>query len=94
MANVEGTPTSQGEETLKYWVNGEEEVQTYEKGPDRKRFTLSVREILESAGFTPAEDYQLSRNSDNRTFGSLDEEVPIEFGEHFTATHKADTPVS
>ncbi len=87
-------PQSQFEESVKYYVNGEEEVHEYDKGPDREEFSLSVREILAEAGFTPVEDYELTRDSDNHEFESLDERVPIKFGERFTATYKGDTPVS
>ena len=87
-------PQPQFEENVKYYVNGEEEVHEYNKGPDRKQFSLSVREILTEAGFTPVEHYELTRDSDNHKFESLDEHVPIEFGEKLTATYKGDTPVS
>ena len=89
--DLEAAPRSQFEESVKYYVNGEEEVHEYDKGPDREEFTLSVREILTSAGFTPVEDYELTRDSENHKFESLDDEVPVKFGESFTATHKADT---
>ncbi len=81
-------------EVIKYFVNDEEVTHTFEKPPERKRFMLSVRDILESAGFTPVEEYELTRDSDPRPFESLDEEVPIENGERFTATFKGATPVS
>lgn len=87
-------PQPKFEESVKYYVNGEEEVHEYNKGPDRKQPALSVREILVEAGFTPVEQYELTRDSDGRKFESLDELVPIEFGEKFTATYKGDTPVS
>lgn len=83
-----------GEEVIKYFVNGEEVTHAYEKPPDRERFTLTVSEILASAGFTPIEEYELTRDSDQRTFESPDEPVPVEFGEKFTATFKGATPVS
>ena len=92
--DVEAAPTSQFEESLKYYVNGEEIVHEYNKGSDREELKLSVREILTSAGFTPVEDYELTRDSDNQKFESLDAKVAVKFGERFTATHKGDTPVS
>lgn len=91
---IEAASTSQFEESVKFYVNGEEVVHEYNKGSDREKLTLSVREILASAGFTPVEDYELTRDSDNHKFDSLDVKVPVKFGEKFTATHKGDTPVS
>ena len=73
-----------GEEVIKYFVNGEEVTHAYQKPPDRERFTLTVHEILASAGFTPVEEYELTR----------DGAQPIEFGERFTATFTGPTPVS
>ena len=83
-----------GTEEIKYFVNGEEVVHAYEKPPDREVFKLTVREILTSAGFTPPEEYELTSDADNHHYTSLDEEVPVDFGERFTATHKGVTPVS
>ena len=85
---------SNEEESVKYFVNGEEVVRHYQKSSDRKVFTLTVREILNSAGFTPEEDYELTRDADNHTFESLDDEVPVENGDHFTALFKGVAPVS
>lgn len=82
------------DEVVKYFVNGEQVEHTFEKPPERKHFELKVREILESAGFSPAEDYQLTRDADGNTYETLDEEIPIENGERFTATFKGQTPVS
>lgn len=79
---------------IKYFVNDEEVTHTFEKPPERKGFTLTVRDILESAGFTPVEEFELTRDSDHHLYDSLDEEVPIENGERFTATFKGSTPVS
>ena len=81
-------------EVIKYFVNEEQVEHAFEKDPERKRFLLKVREILESAGFTPAEDWELTRDAGNHTYQSLDEEVPVENGEKFTATFKAPTPAS
>ena len=83
-----------GEEVIKYFVNGEEVTHAYQKPPDRERFTLTVHEILASAGFTPVEEYELTRDGAQHSFESLDEAVPIEFGERFTATFTGPTPVS
>ena len=81
-------------EVVKYFVNDEEVTHTFDKPPERKKFTLSVGEILASAGFAPAEEYELTRDSDHHLFDSLDEEVPVENGDRFTATFKGATPVS
>ena len=82
------------DEEIKFFVNGEDVVHTYRKPPDREEFTLSVREILTLADFAPPENYELTRDADNHTFASLDDRVPVKFGERFTATYKGDTPVS
>jgi hypothetical protein len=55
---------------------------------------LTVRAILENAGFEPAEDYTLARDNGNHAFTDLDEQVPIHEGESFTATFTGDTPTS
>ena len=83
-----------GEEVIKYFVNGEEVTHPYQKPPDRERFTLTVRELLASAGFTPVEEYELTRDGAQHPFESSDEAVPVEFGERFTATFKGPTPFS
>ena len=84
----------QPHEVIKFFVNEEEVEYEFEKPPERERFTLKVREILESAGFTPADEWELTRDRDNFTFDSLDEDVPLEQGEQFTATFKGPTPAS
>ncbi len=81
-------------EVVKYFVNDEEVTHTFDKPPERKRFTLSVSEILASAGFTPVEEFELTRDSDHHTYDSIDEEIPVENGDRFTATFKGPTPVS
>ena len=91
--NAEARRQTGGEE-IKYFVNGEEVVHAYEKPPDREVFKLTVREILTSAGFAPPEEYELTSDADNHLYTSLDEEVPVDFGERFTATHTGVTPVS
>ena len=91
---LEVNPQSDNDEEIKFFVNGEEEVVSFQKTPDRKVLTLSVSEILTRAGFTPAEEYELTRDSDNHTYGSQDDEVPIEHGDRFTAKHKGPTPAS
>ena len=86
-------PSHQEDEEIKYFVNGEEVVYSYQKPPDRKVFKLTVNEILKSAGFNPVE-YELTRDADNHKYTSGDDEIAVEFGERFTATHKGDTPAS
>lgn len=54
---------------------------------------LTGREILERAGFTPAEDYRLTRDPSGTEI-HLDDEVPIREGESFTATYRGITPTS
>ena len=81
-------------EVIKYFVNGVEIEHEFEKPPERKPFSLTVREILESAEFTPVGEWQLTRDEDNHTFESPDEDVTLENGEQFTATFKGVTPVS
>lgn len=73
-------------ETTNYFVNGETEW-TQEK-------KLTVQQILENAGFTPASDYTLTRDNGHHDFTDLDEEVPIHKDERFTATFNGPTPTS
>jgi len=54
---------------------------------------LMGREILERAGFTPAEDYRLTRDPSGKEI-HLDDEVPMREGESFTATYRGITPTS
>ena len=95
MSEIQRSLANTGQvEVIKYFVNGEQVEHTFDKPPERKRFELQVREILESAGFKPAEEYELTRDADSQTFETLDEKVVIENGEMFTATFKGSTPVS
>ena len=80
-----GDRNAQGQ-TITYLVNGESQITNTRK--------LTVRQILENAGFTPAESYELTRNNGDHTFKSLDEEVPLHNGEKFTAKFHGPTPVS
>ena len=82
------------EESVKFFVNGEEVVYFFQKSDDRKVLKLTVREILSTAGFTPVEKFELKRDGENDPYTSLDEEVPVENGDHFTALYKGDTPAS
>lgn len=70
---------------IHYIVNGEPQETTERK--------LSGRQILENAGFSPAEEYRLTRNDGGKEIG-LDDEEPIHEREAFTATFKGITPVS
>ena len=85
---------SDSTEELKFFVNEEEVVYEYRKSPDRRGYVLTVEQILTSAGFVPVEGFDLTRDSDGKTFDSPQDEVAVEFGEHFTARYKDPTPVS
>ena len=74
-----------GKET-EYFVNGESQKTSEHK--------LAVKTILSNAGFTPPEEYELSRDKDGHEFGSQEELVPIHKGERFTATFTGPTPTS
>lgn len=54
---------------------------------------LSGRQILERAGFTPADEYKLTRDPSGTEIG-LEETVPIHEDEAFTATFRGPTPTS
>lgn len=69
-----------------YFVNGESQTTDERK--------LTVRQILENAGFTPVEDYELIRDNGHHKFTDYGQEVPIHTGERFTAKFIGTTPVS
>jgi hypothetical protein len=70
-----------------YYVNDEPET-THEHA-------LTVRAILTSAGFTPAEEYVLSSIKPPKEYrNDYDELVDIHEGEHFNAQFKGPTPTS
>jgi hypothetical protein len=70
-----------------YFVNGEPEPITQEQ--------LSVKQILEGAGFTPATDYTLKSETRGEDFGSQYEKiVEVHENERFQATFKGPTPTS
>lgn len=73
-------------ETTTYYVNSEAQTTSAQK--------LTVRAVLEDAGFKPAENYDLTRDEGHHTFTNYDEEIPIHHDERFTATYKGVTPVS
>jgi hypothetical protein len=70
-----------------YFVNGERET-THEH-------ELTVRGILEGAGFTPATDYTLKSERPPEDFDShYDKLVKIHEDQRFQALHKGPTPTS
>jgi hypothetical protein len=75
-----------GEQIIEYTVNGEPQTASERK--------LSVKAILENAGFTPASEYDLTRDKGEHLFEDQDEEVPLHKGESFTATFRGPTPTS
>jgi hypothetical protein len=81
----EGTVTPAHPRTIHYSVSAEAQ-----ETDDHK---LTGREILERAGFTPGDEYKLTRDDGGKEIG-LDEEVPIHEGEAFTATFRGVTPTS
>ena len=72
--------------TVTYYVNGEVQTTTKDK--------LTVQEILSDAGFTPAEEYRLTRDEGNHIYRDYNEEVPLHENERFTATFLGPTPTS
>ncbi|HZR02983.1 MAG TPA: hypothetical protein VFA81_07420 [Burkholderiales bacterium] len=72
---------------IKYFVNGEDETSS--------KPALTVKEILENAGFTPATDYTLASENPPKDFDSrYDEFVEIHSNERFQAKFKGPTPTS
>jgi len=80
------TAQHNGHDPIHYFVNGEEQTTA-----EHKR---SVHEILADAGFSPVEEYQLTRDEGHHTYTSYDEEVPLHDHERFTATFTGVTPTS
>lgn len=72
--------------TTQYFVNGETQATDEHK--------LTVRQILENSGFTPAEQYELIRDNGHHTYADYNEEVPLHEGERFTAKFRGPTPTS
>ncbi|OIQ77493.1 hypothetical protein GALL_408160 [mine drainage metagenome] len=60
-----------------YFVNGERFSTSEHK--------LTVRQILENAGFSSAEQFRLVRDNGSHPFTDYGTEVPIHDGERFTA---------
>jgi hypothetical protein len=72
---------------ITYYVNGEAETTDEDE--------LTVREILENAGFKPATDYTLKSENPKKDFDSqYDESVKIHPNQRFDALFKGPTPVS
>jgi hypothetical protein len=72
---------------IAYFVNGEEET--------TEEHELTVRQILENAGFKPAEDYALKSENPKEDFDSeYDREVKIHPNQRFDALFKGPTPTS
>ncbi len=70
-----------------YFVNGEKET------TDKDH--LTVREILEHAGFKPADEYTLRSEDPKHDYDSeYDKDVEIHEGQRFDALHKGPTPTS
>lgn len=72
--------------TTTYFVNGETQSTTEHK--------LTVREILSNAGFTPAEEYRLTRDDGHKVLENYDAQEPVHKDERFTATFLGPTPTS
>lgn len=71
---------------IEYFVNGE--VQYTEEDP------VTVKLILEKAGFTPPDQYELIRDKDQHKYKNLDDKVEIHNGDRFTALFVGPTPTS
>lgn len=71
---------------ITYFVDGEEQTTEEHK--------LTVAQILENAGFTPATDYILTRQNGHRDFTDYNQEVPLRNGEKFTTRFIGVTPTS
>jgi len=72
--------------TLTYLVNGERLT--------TDQHDLTVREILTAAGFTPVEQYRLTRDKGNHVYENYDHKVGLHEGERFTVTYLGPTPTS
>jgi len=71
---------------LTYFVNGERLTTT--------KHELTVREILTDAGFTPVEQYRLTRDRGDHVYENYDQKVDLHEDERFTATYLGPTPTS
>lgn len=72
---------------ITYFVNAERET--------TEAAELKVREILEKAGFKPADDWTLKSLDPKKDFDThYEEEVHVHEDQHFEALHKGPTPTS
>ena len=69
-----------------YFVNGESQETVVRD--------LTVRQILDHAGFRPPEQYRLIRDAGHKVYTSLDEVVEVHEHERFTALFEGPTPTS
>lgn len=83
--DAKGAVAAANRKTIHYSVSAEPQETDEHK--------LTGREILERAGFSPADEYKLTRDPSGTEVG-LDEVVPIHQGEAFTATFRGPTPTS
>jgi len=83
---METTDGQDHEDKVTYFVNGEKQEATEDR--------LTVAQILERAGFTPATEYHLIRDEGHHKYTDYDEEVHLHDGERFTATFIGPTPTS
>jgi hypothetical protein len=74
------------DEGTEYFVNGEER-HAMEK-------SLTVGQILERAGFSPASDYELEDDKNHKVYKDPKEEIHVHEKERFTATYTGVTPTS
>jgi hypothetical protein len=78
--------TAENQHSIAYAVNGDDETTTERE--------LTVKTILENAGFTPASDYTLSSENPPRTYSDQNEMVKIHPNQHFNALFTGPTPTS
>jgi hypothetical protein len=75
------------EKATTYFINGEAETTNVDQ--------LTVRAILENAGFKPADEYTLkSQNPPDDYDSQYDQSVKIHEHQRFDALHKGPTPTS
>jgi hypothetical protein len=79
--------TEAAQHSITYFVNGERE------NTDEK--VLTVRQILEGAGFSPATDYTLSSENPKVDYGTdYDRKIDVHPNQRFRALHRGPTPTS
>lgn len=76
----------QAHKALTYFVNGERQT--------TRDDDLAVRQVLTAAGFTPVEQYRLTRDAGNHVYTNYDETIEVHEDERFTATYIGPTPTS